>query len=127
MTGLARKWRPETRGATLVAVVLMGLPVLPVGATQTLGCEIVQETRARGVVLTGVVQAPQPLRGNYRFVVTSQGGGGSSNVTQGGQFTAPANVATRLGSVMVNSGPGNAFSASLHIESEDGRTCDAKR
>ena len=127
MSGLGKTWLVPIREGAVVALVLMGLPVLPANATKPLSCEITAETRARGVVLTGVVQAAQPLRGNFRLVVTSQGGGGSSNVTQGGAFAAAAGVATPLGSVMVNSGAGSRFSASLHIESADGRTCDAKR
>lgn len=127
MTAGNSMWRPLIRQGSLMALVLMGAPILPAGATQPFTCDIAQQARGPGLMLTGIVRATQPLRGNYSLVVTSQGAGGSSNVTQGGSFTAPANVATQLGSVMVNSGAGSRFSASLHIQSEDGQTCDAER
>ena len=80
---------------------------------EPLRCEI-QVNSANGMVtLQGVVHADAPVNGQYQFKVVKAGGGGSSNVQQGGSFAAgPGNDAT-LGQVML--GGGGVYDANLIV------------
>ncbi len=65
----------------------------------------VTATAERGMLaLEGTIVSPVALSGEYRFAIRSAGNGGSSNISQGGYFTAAANEATVLGKVMINAG-----------------------
>jgi hypothetical protein len=83
-------------------------------------CEI-QATAANGMIaLEGILHTDVALTGSYVFKVKSSGGGGSSNIQQGGYFTAdPAHPAT-LGTVMLGNS-GGTYNASLEITS-NGKT-----
>ncbi len=67
-------------------------------------CGVVTSAQNGMLLIQGAVLSPVALDGSYQFSVQSSGGGGSSNVSQGGQFSAPANQETALGQVMINAG-----------------------
>ena len=79
------------------------------------------ETASAGGMLTleGVVQADVAVSGSYRFRVVGTGGGGSSNVQQGGTFMAGPDAPATLGTVML--GGGGDYDATLEVMA-DGMT-----
>jgi hypothetical protein len=72
--------------------------------TQATQCGVISTTERGMLVLEGAVLSPTALSGEYRFAIQSSSNGGSSNVSQGGYFTANANESTPLGKVMINAG-----------------------
>lgn len=65
----------------------------------------VHTTTSQGMTqLEGVVQSAKALTGDYRMTIKRSGNGGSSNVSQGGPFSANAGVATSLGQSTLSSG-----------------------
>jgi hypothetical protein len=107
--------------------VAVGLAVagMAVAATTTPGsgdgpvqCEI-RKTNANGMtMLEGVVRADIALSGTYQFQVAGRGGGGSSNISQGGYFSAAPGTEVTVGSVMLSNA---SFDASLELIA-DGKT-----
>jgi hypothetical protein len=78
-------------------------------------CEISVEKRSGGVTLEGFVDAASSISGSYELVVTKAGGGGSSNIRQGGEFSAASGARTPLGTVML-AGDGGTYTAKLKIK-----------
>lgn len=114
------------RFAARMAPLLLGLGAAGIamgashaGSTNTdepVACEI-QATQADGMIaLEGIVRADEAIRGSYRFRVSSAGGSGSSNISQGGRFTAGPDGMTKLGKVMLGN-TGAAYDASLEVTS----------
>jgi hypothetical protein len=54
------------------------------------------------LAVQGKLMSPTALNGEYHFALKSSGGGGSTNINQGGQFSAAPNAEVALGQVMVN-------------------------
>lgn len=90
----------------LVALGTAGVAANANGTTQSadLSCGVSTVTESGMLVVEGVFQSPTALNGEYRFALKSMGAGGSTNVSQGGQFSAAAGTAISLGKVMVNAG-----------------------
>ena len=93
-----------------IALFGLGLAVLAStsgmanASTASEACGIVTSTQNGMLVIEGAVLSPVALDGSYQFAIQSSGGGGSSNISQGGNFTAAANQQTALGKVMINAG-----------------------
>ena len=85
--------------ATLAASV--GLANSAANGTQ---CGIAASSERGMLALEGTILSPVALSGEYRFAIRSSSNGGSSNISQGGYFTANANEATPLGKVLINAG-----------------------
>jgi hypothetical protein len=93
-------------------IALFGLGLAALAATSGMAnasaasdaCGIVTSTQNGMLVIEGAVLSPVALDGSYQFAIQSSGGGGNSNISQGGQFTAAANKQTTLGIVMINAG-----------------------
>jgi hypothetical protein len=93
-------------------IALFGLGLAALAATSGIAnasaasdaCGIVTSTQNGMLVIEGAVLSPVAIDGSYQFAIQSSGGGGNSNISQGGQFTAPANQQTTLGKVMINAG-----------------------
>ena len=77
-------------------------------------CEIAVEDRAGRVTLEGFVDAASSISGSYELLVTKTGGGGTSDIRQGGEFSANAGARTPLGTVVL-AGDGGAYTAKLKI------------
>jgi hypothetical protein len=77
-------------------------------------CEIVASPAKGMIALEGVLHANAPISGSYRFRVVSHGGGGSSNIQQGGEFFAGPNEPASLGTVMIGNG-GGSYDARLEV------------
>lgn len=67
-------------------------------------CSVLTSTSNDMLVLEGSLLSPVPLHGSYQFKVQSSDGGGNTNISQGGNFSAAANQRTTLGQVMINTG-----------------------
>ena len=112
--------------AGLLAVIALGTAGVAANANSTspatdLACGVSTATEHGMLVVEGVFQSPTALNGEYRFALKSMGAGGSTNVSQGGQFSAAAGTAVSLGKVMVNAG------ASVDVDftvSADGKRLD---
>lgn len=93
-------------------IALLGLGLAALAATSGMAnastasdtCGVVTSTQNGMLVIEGAVLSSVALDGSYQFAIQSSGGGGSSNISQGGQFTAAANQQTALGKVMINAG-----------------------
>ncbi|SMQ66503.1 hypothetical protein SAMN06295905_1502 [Devosia lucknowensis] len=74
------------------------------GSSAGLDCGINSQTQGGMIAIEAVVNSPVALSGEYRLSLNSHGNGGSSNINQGGAFTAAAGTPLALGKVMVNAG-----------------------
>ena len=105
--------------STLALTIAAGLLAAGVaGSASAAGdgvrCEIAVEKRSGGVTLEGFVDATSSISGSYELLVTKSGGGGSSNIRQGGDFSASSGARTPLGTVML-AGDGGSYTAKLKI------------
>ena len=82
-------------------------------AVKPVRCEIQRTTAGGTMTLTPVVHADIPVSGSYKFRVTGNSRGGSSNIDQGGPFAAKAKEAVKLSSVSI--GAGGSFDATLSV------------
>lgn len=123
-------FRKGTRFPARTVLLLFGLGAAgiaigagdPGKAAEPVRCEIRAHSTDGRTSLEGVVQADKAVSGSYRLRVKSSGTSGSSNIDQGGDFTAgPGNPAT-LGTVMLDT-LGARFDASLTI-TVDGKTIE---
>ena len=69
-------------------------------------CEIQVKPLGGGIELQGIVFASTPVQGAYELQVSKSGGGGSSNINQGGDFDASPNAPARLGVVTLGGDKG---------------------
>ena len=81
---------------------------------EPLRCEIEASSAGGMISLEGIVFADTAVSGSYAFHVVSSGGGGSSNIRQGGAFAAGPDGAVTLGRVML--GGSGAYDASLTLD-----------
>ena len=112
------------RFTALAVPALLGLGLM--GAAMSAGqagtgdgpvrCEIQTSATNGMIALEGMVYADAAISGSYKFRVVSAGGGGRSNIQQGGAFTAGPGGAVSLGRVMLG-GAGASYDASLSITS----------
>ena len=85
----------------------------------------IRETRtANGLRLEAIVQADYAVRGSYDFTVTSQGPGGSSDVTQGGEVDLADGESATVGSAEFS---GGRYSAVLTLRDAGGELCSAEQ
>lgn len=71
-------------------------------SSSDLQCGVAKSSQNGMLALEGTILSPTALNGEYRFAIQSSGNGGSSNISQGGAFTAAAGQSTTLGKVMIN-------------------------
>ena len=93
--------------------MIMAAPHQASAGVSGLSCEIFESHRGGVVVLEGVVYSNSAVDGSYQFNVTRAGGGGSSNINQGGEFSVGTGGKSSLGSVSL-AGDGG-YSATLHV------------
>jgi len=93
--------------------------------SESVRCEILTNTQNGMVAMQGVVHADSAISGSYRFRVASASGGGNSNISQGGHFSAGPNDAVTLGQVML--GANAAYDASLEVNANGATITCAER
>lgn len=84
-------------------------------ASDGIRCEIQVKSRSGGVTLEGIVHANAAVDGSYQLVITKSGGGGSSDINQGGEFSAAPGKETSLGTVVL-AGNGGSYTATLKVK-----------
>lgn len=87
-------------------------------------CEIQASSSGGMTTLQGVVHSDKAVKGTYTFRVASAGGSGSSDISQGGDFSAGPDRAATLGQVMLG-GYGSIYDASLQVKA-GGKTYSCK-
>ena len=89
-------------------------------------CEIVAEKHGAGVSIIGLYHAAKALDGEYTFRVRGAGRSGSTDIAQGGPFSADARRPAEIGQVMLG-GAGATYDATLVVRAA-GRTwrCDER-
>ena len=102
-----------------LAVLMLGLGVTVSGYASAAGksttCEIIGTANGGMLSIQGVVHASAPVSGSYQMQVNGQGPGGSSDSSQGGDFTASAGDAVTLGQMMVSNG-GGTYDVTLSLD-----------
>ena len=100
-------------GSGLIALAALGIAAVGANADSSaaprnagLSCGVTTVTERGMLTIEGVVESQKALVGEYRFAIRSQGAGGSSNISQGGEFSAAPGAPVPLGHVMVNAGRG---------------------
>lgn len=93
----------------MVALLALGGAAVTANANSSstsngIACGVSTATEGRMMVVEGVVQSPEAISGDYRFTLKSSGNGGSTNISQGGQFSTTANMPASLGKAMINAG-----------------------
>lgn len=83
-------------------------------ASDGVRCEIAVKERSGRVSLESFVDTPSSISGSYELLVTKDGSGGSSNISQGGDFSAEAGARTQLGNVVL-AGDSGTYSAKLKV------------
>jgi hypothetical protein len=100
------------RLAALLVPLALGLCVFSISDStgskdagpQPLRCELRVTESGDRVVLEGVVVAKTAIEGSYRLRVSQAGGAGSSDIDQGGDFSASPGAPSTLGSVTLAGG-----------------------
>lgn len=92
--------------ATLGVVAVLGTIGVAANASAAasgdFACGVASKIQGGTLTLEGTLTSPTAISGEYRFALKSSSGGGSSNINQGGQFSAAPNTEVSLGQVMVN-------------------------
>ena len=113
---------------------ILALVIAPFGAAEgtdiamasksakALSCEIRSTDIRGGVRLQAIVAGRGGASGEYEFVVAKSGGGGTSNVSQGGEFDISAGNETVVGEVTLGSAEKAKVKASLTVTSANGKT-----
>lgn len=120
------------RTALVPALIGIGLAGAAVGTdqagatSQPLSCEIREISTNGMVALEALVRADAPVSGSYSFKVVSAGGGGRSNISQGGEFSAAPGAPATLGTVTLGQ-RGATFDAQLEVTSGGKRISCSER
>lgn len=106
-----------------LAILLLGLAVTG-GYASSIGgaatCEIKAASNGGMLAIQGVVHTTVALSGSYQMRASGQGPGGTSNVNQGGQFSAGPGDAVTLGQMMVDNS-GGTYDVTLSVDTNGGR------
>jgi hypothetical protein len=83
-------------------------------------CDIIVRRTGNGVLIKAVANPGRYLDGDYSFVITKNGRGGSSDINQGGPFDARAGERVELGVSELSLERGAGYRATL-VLSDNGR------
>ena len=86
-------------------------------------CDIRARPTSHGVAISAVVNANDPISGDYDLVITKVGASGSSDVNQSGPFHATRGERVTLGETELGLDRGDRFHAVLTLRGADGRVC----
>jgi len=98
-------------------------PPAVVRQVESLTCDIAVVKTSHGVRITPIVRANRSLSGEYSIVITKNGGGGSSDISQGGPFDAARGVKQELGSSEISLERGASFRAVLKVRADGREVC----
>lgn len=77
-------------------------------------CEIVAEKHGAGVSIIGLYYAAKALDGEYTFRVRGGGRSGSTDISQGGEFSVSPDRPAEIGQAMLG-GSGGSYDATLVV------------
>lgn len=80
-----------------------------------LDCEIAVSRDRNGHTYEGRVHAAKAVKGSYELNITKRGGGGSSVISQSGDFNVAAGKSETLGSASFGGSPTSAVTAELTV------------
>lgn len=98
-------------------------PPVIVRQAESLFCDIKVVRTSHGVRITPVVRSDRFVSGEYSIVITKKGGGGSSDISQGGPFDASRGVKQELGSSEISLERGSSFRAVLKVRANGREVC----
>ena len=90
---------------------------------RNLSCEVRATRTGNGVQLAALVHAHRPASGEYDLVITKLGAGGSSDISQGGEFAVAAGSTSVLGTAELGLEEHARFTARLTLHDAGGNTC----
>lgn len=107
---------PQTIGIGALTLLATVAAQAGIGGAQDKGfaCGIAATAQKGMLTLEGTVLSPAALEGSYRFSLRSSGGGGNSDISQGGVFSAQPNQPALLGRMAINAGAN--YEAVLELE-----------
>ncbi|KKB79897.1 hypothetical protein VW35_05310 [Devosia soli] len=114
----------QTIFAAAAAVSAVGFAANANASGGDFACGVVTKTQNGMMSVEGTLLSPTALIGQYRFAFKSSGNGGSTNISQGGQFTAAPNAEVSLGQVMVNAGSSISVDFTVTV---NGKTFDCSQ
>jgi hypothetical protein len=114
----------QTIIAATAAVSTVGLAANANASGGDFACGVVTSTHNGMMSVAGSLLSPTALSGEFRFAFKSSGNGGSTNISQGGQFSAAPNAEVSLGQVMVNAGANVSVDFTV---TANGRTYDCSQ
>lgn len=98
-------------------------PPVVVRQDESLFCDIKVVKTSHGVRITPIVRSDRFVSGEYSIVITKKGGGGSSDISQGGPFDAPRGVKQELGSSEISLERGSSFHVVLKVRANGREVC----
>jgi hypothetical protein len=84
-------------------------------------CDVLVKRTRDGVLLTAVTDLDRS--GDYSFIVTKDGGSGSSDIQQGGPFTSSRGRSVELSSSEISVERGSSWRATLRLTSHGRELC----
>jgi hypothetical protein len=110
---------PATKTVSALALLLAGLSVTAAShaasSDKPLTCDITATPSDGMIAIAGIVSANTSLSGSYQIRVRSQGAGGSSNISQDGDFDAAPGAPATVGEVTLSNNGAN-YSVTLAID-----------
>lgn len=94
-----------------------------VNATDGVTCEVRSRRTANGVLIQARAFADRDFSGEYDFVITKSGGGGSADISQGGAVDLEAGNAATLGENEISVERGARVRAVLTLSDASGQLC----
>lgn len=107
--------------AALFGLGAAGLAVTASASGSDITCGFATTTDRGMTAIEGTLLSPVALTGEYRFALKSTGNGGSTNISQGGQFSAAPGTQITLGRVTLNAGASVAVDFTV---TANGKTLD---
>ncbi|HJS79404.1 MAG TPA: curli-like amyloid fiber formation chaperone CsgH [Vitreimonas sp.] len=89
-------------------------------------CDVRAIRTSHGVRLEAVAMSDDGAFGEYEFVITKRDRGGSSDITQGGEYDLSNGASQSLGSAEVSLERGGGYEARLVLRDDDGVACAAE-
>lgn len=94
-----------------------------IASSEPIACEL-RVDRTGGIGIEALAKATRAVSGSYRLTVSKRSAGGTSDITQGGDFSAKPGEQVLLGQVGID---GGAFTAKLSLETSLGQaSCTAQ-
>ena len=92
-------------------------------ANISFSCDIDIDRTSGGIRVTPIVHADRSMSGEYSLVITKDGSGGSSDISQGGPFSAARGERVELSSSEFSMERGASFRATLKVRSDGREVC----